>query len=397
MPWNEPGGDGNNQKDPWTGKNQSSGKNEAEELINRLNEKLGGLFGNGGGGSSGDGNGFPGAAGAGIVGAVLLAIWLFTGFYTVDAGQESLVLRFGAYSQTTGPGLHWHIPYPVETVEMVDVSQNRSAQDSSTMLTNDENIVDVAVTVQYKVSNAHDYQFNVFMADNLKDQAQGTIYQVMRSAIRDIVGRSSMDFILREGREQIAVEAQKLMQQILDDYRAGLEVIKVNLTYAEAPKEVKDAFDDANRAREDANRYKNEADTYAKQVVPEARGQAARLLEEANAYRDQVIAKAEGDASRFTQLVTEYSKAPEVTRERLYLETMETVLGGNTRKVLIDSKNSNNLLYLPVDQGVAAPISPQTAAQIAAPVMNNDRANNSSTGIRPQRGQTTTTTNRETR
>ncbi|MGB0845748.1 MAG: FtsH protease activity modulator HflK [Thiolinea sp.] len=377
MPWNEPGGDGNNQKDPWTGKNRGSGKSDAEEIVNKLNQKLGGLLG---GGSGGDNDGGSASyKGIALLGILLLAGWMFSGFYTVDAREEALVLRLGAYSETTGPGLHWHLPYPIETVEMVDVAQNRSAQDRSTMLTIDENIVDIAVTVQYKVKDPKNYTFNVYLPDDLRDQRNGTLYQVMRSATRDIVGRSSMDFILREGREQIAEQARALMQEILDGYQAGLQVIKVNLTYAEAPSEVKDAFDDANRAREDANRFKNEADTYAKKVVPEARGQAARLLEEANAYRDQVIAKAEGDASRFTQLVGEYRKAPDVTRERLYLETMETVLG-DTRKVLIDSENSNNLLYMPLDGSGSANRDMPSPAELASPFVGSTGSSNKTTG-----------------
>ena len=248
------------------------------------------------------------------------------------------------------------------------------------MLTGDENIVDIAVTVQYKVSDAKDYTFNIFLPDDLREQRNGTLYQVMRSATRDIVGRSSMDFILREGREQIAGQVRVLMQEILNGYKAGLQIIKVNLTYAEAPGEVKDAFDDANRAREDASRFKNEADTYAKKVVPEARGQAARMLEEANAYREQVIARAEGDASRFSQLVTEYHKAPDVTRERLYLETMEIVLS-NTRKVLIDSSNSNNLLYMPLGASGGDMPSP---AQIASPFINSTGTKASSDAISRQ-------------
>ncbi len=342
MPWNEPGG---NQQDPWTGKKKTPGKQDAEELIKQLNQKLGGLFGNGkgGDGNSGNASGFKGVI---VLLVLLVAGWLFSGFYTVDARQQALVLQFGAFKEKTSPGLHWRFPAPIQTVEMIDVAQNRSAQDRSTMLTKDENIVDIAVTVQYKVSDAEDYAFNVFMPDNLIDQTQGTLYQAMRSSAREVIGRSNMDFILGEGREQIALSTQSLMQDILDGYQAGLQIIKVNLTYAEAPEAVKDAFDDANRAREDANRFKNEADTYANKVVPEARGQAARLLEEANAYRQQIVARAEGDASRFSQLATEYRKAPGVTRERLYLETMETVMGGS-RKVLIDSSNSNNLLYIP--------------------------------------------------
>lgn len=384
MPWNEPGDNGgNNQKDPWTGKNKSSGSGsgarDAEEIINKINQKLSSLFGGGGKGTDGEGGGSgmgnPGAKGIILLAIVLLAVWLFSGFYTVDARQEALVLRLGAYSDTTGPGLHWRIPYPIEEVEMVDVAQNRSAQDRSSMLTIDENIVDIEVTVQYKVSNAKDYAFNIFLPDYLPDQAQGTLFQVMRSATREVVGRSSMDFILREGREQIALETQKLMQGVLDSYEAGLQVIKVNLTYAEAPEAVKDAFDDANRAREDASRFKNEADTYSKKVIPAARGQAARRLEEANAYRDRVIAQAEGDASRFTQLVTEYRKAPEVTRERLYLETMETVLG-STRKILVDSKNSNNLLYMPMDSNGTAVGNRPPPAEVISPFVNSKSQEN---------------------
>ena len=324
MPWNEPGGNGN-QKDPWTGKNRNTGSQSAEELISQLSKKLGGLFGGGRrGGGSGSSNPVPGGAkGIIVLAALLIAGWLFSGFYTVDASQQGLVTRFGAYTDTTGPGLHWHLPYPIETVTTLNVAQNRSAQDRSTMLTKDENIIDIAVTVQYKINNAVDYAFKVERPDDLLDQSRGTLYQVMRSTTREVVGRNTMDFILREGREQIATDAQRLMQILLDSYQAGLQIIKVNLTYAEAPQEVKDAFDDANRAREDANRYQNEADTYAKAVLPEARGQAARLLEEANAYQAQTTARAEGDAARFSQLSTEYLKAPDVTRERLYLETME--------------------------------------------------------------------------
>ncbi len=394
MPWNEPGGDGgNNQQDPWTGKNKGSGRSDAEDIVNKLNEKLGGLFGGGKNGGDGDSNPIS-YKGISLLAVLLLAGWLFSGFYTVDAREEALVLRLGAYSETTGPGLHWHLPYPIETVEMVDVAQNRSAQDRSTMLTIDENIVDIAVTVQYKVSDSKDYAFNVLLPDDLRDQRNGTLYQVMRSATRDIVGRSSMDFILREGREQIAEQAKVLIQEILDGYKAGLQIIKVNLTYAEAPAEVKDAFDDANRAREDANRFKNEADTYAKKVVPEARGQAARMLEEANAYREQVIARAEGDASRFTQLVQEYRKAPDVTRERLYLETMESVLG-STRKVLIDSKSSNNLLYMPL--GTAAGGDLPSPAQIASPFINSTGQSKSTAGAGRQTRSLQPRTSREAR
>ncbi|MEN9500789.1 MAG: FtsH protease modulator HflK [Pseudomonadota bacterium] len=349
MPWNEPGG---NQQDPWTGKNRNNGKDGkdgVEEIINKLNQALGGLFGSGRGGSPDNNSSTKGIIG---LSALLVGGWLVSGFYTVDARQQALVMRFSAYQETAGAGLHWHLPYPIETTEIIEVEQNRSAQDRSTMLTKDENIVDIAVSVQYKVRNPQDYAFNVLNVDFAADQTQGTLYQVMRGATREVVGRNDMDFILKEGREQIAIDAQNLIQKVLDTYKSGLQIIKVNMTYAEAPSEVKDAFDDANRAREDANRFQNEAETYAKKVVPEAKGRASRLLEEANGYKQGTIAKAEGDVARFLQLATEYRKAPEVTRERLYLETMENVMAGS-RKVIIDTTRGNNTLYLPLDQIMA--------------------------------------------
>ena len=362
MPWNEPGG---NQQDPWTGKNRNDGNKDGgvEEIFNKLGQTINSLFGSGRNGSSPDNNNGT----KGIIGllAVLAGGWLFSGFYTVDARQQALVLRFGAYQETTGAGLHWHLPYPIETTEIVEVEQNRSAQDRSTMLTKDENIVDIAVSVQYKVRNPEEYAFNVLNVDYSADQTQGTLYQVMRGATREIVGRNDMDFILKEGREQIAIDAQTLMQSVLDNYKSGLQIIKVNLTYAEAPTEVKDAFDDANRAREDANRFQNEADTYAKKVVPEAKGRAARLLEEADGYKQETIAKAEGDAARFSQLVAEYRKAPDITRERLYLETMENVMAGS-RKVVVDTTKSNNMMYLPLDPTAQTNTGDKNAAAAAA-------------------------------
>ena len=247
----------------------------------------------------------------------------------------------------------------------------------------------IAVTGQYQGSYAEEYAFNVSRPDDLSSRAQGTLYQAMRSATREIIGRNKMDYILGEGREQIAVETQKLMQSILDNYQVGLRVIKVNLTNASAPDAVKDAFDEANRAREDANRFKNEAETYANKALPEARGEAARLSEEAIAYRDQAIARAEGDAARFSQLATEYKKSPEVTRERLYLETMETVMSG-TRKVLVDSAKSNNMLYIPVDPKSASTTHlPPPAMATAAAAVTTDSSTptpaTNTTDLRQQR------------
>lgn len=366
MPWNEPGG---NQQDPWTGKNRSPGGNDPEELIRKLNQKLARLFGRSGGG---DGSGNSGK-GILLLAGLLIIGWLLSGFYTIDARQKGLVLRFGAYQETTNAGLHWRLPYPIETVEVIDVEQNRSAQDRSTMLTKDENIVDIAVSVQYKVSDAEAYAFNILNPDLVADQTQGTLYQVLRGSIRDIIGRNNMDFILQEGREQIAIDAQNLMQQVLDDYKAGLKIIKVNLTYAEAPTEVKDAFDEANRAREDKNRFQNEAETYSKKVIPEAGGQAARLKADAEAYRQESVNRAMGDAARFSQLVTEYQKSPAVTRERLYLDAMESVMAGS-RKVMVDT-GSNNMLYLPLDQ-LGGQASGNAASAAAASAMQVNSTSN---------------------
>ncbi|SEA31221.1 membrane protease subunit HflK [Thiothrix caldifontis] len=370
MPWNEPGG---NQQDPWSGKKRGSGGNDPEELIRKLNEKVGKLFG----GSGGNGDNSSQNSNKGIIFLLILFVigWLLSGFYTVDARQQGLVLRFGAYQATTDAGLHWRLPYPIETVEIIDTEQNRSAQDRNTMLTKDENIVEVGVAAQYKVRNPEDYAFNILNPDFLADQTQGTLYQVMRGVTREVIGRNDMDFILKEGRAQIAGDIQSQMQQVLDNYKSGLQIITVNLTYAEAPPQVKEAFDEANKAREDANRYQNEAQTYANKVIPEARGKAARLKAEAEAFRQETVSRAEGDASRFMQLVTEYRKAPQVTRERLYLETMETVMAGS-RKIVIDS-NSNNMLYLPLDQLNAQT---STAAQAAAAIQNaTDKSNTTPT------------------
>ncbi len=343
MPWNEPGG---NQQDPWSGRKHGSGGNDPEELIRQLNEKLGKLFG----GSGGNGDNANKNSSKGIIFLLIVFVvgWLLSGFYTVDARQQGLVLRFGAYQATTDAGLHWRFPYPIETVEIIDTEQNRSAQDRNVMLTKDENIVEVAVATQYKVRSPEDFAFNILKPDFLPDQTQGTLYQVMRGVTREVIGRNDMDFILREGRAQIAGDIQNQMQQVLDSYNSGMQIITVNLTYAEAPEAVKAAFDEANKAREDANRFQNEAETYANKIIPEARGKAARLIAEAEAFRQETVSKAEGDASRFTQLIAEYRKAPEVTRERLYLDALETVMAGS-RKVMIDS-SSNNLLYLPLDQ-----------------------------------------------
>ena len=362
MPWNEPGG--NKDKDPWSNKpSRGNSSDGIEDAIQKMNDKLGQLFGGKSTGSGGDSD--SGSTGGGFnkgvfigLGAIAFIAWLATGIYTVDSAERGVELRFGKYHQTTMPGLHWHLPYPIDRVEKVDIDRSRTARDasgSSHMLTKDENIISIAVNVQYRIKDPKDYLFNVFLPDYESNQTLATVYNVMRSAVREVVGRTAMDSIIGADREKMAPDIQLIMQRVLDDYKSGIDVMKVNVTDAEAPKEVKDAFDDAIRAREDQNRYKNQAETYAKQVVPSARGKAARIIEDATAYRSQAISKAQGESSRFEQLSAAYSKAPDVTRERLYLETMEQVLEGSS-KVMIDSKSGNNMLYLPLDklQGNAA-------------------------------------------
>ena len=341
MPWNEPGGD----KDPWKRKkNNQSSPAGLDDLIEKVSDFFGGSpkkedkDGDNGGGAS-----------ILLLFVIGLLIWAFTGVYTIDEGERGVVLRFGAHTDTTTAGLHWHLPYPIETVETIIVDKTRTAKERTIMLTKDENIVDLGVSVQYKVNDVEDFLFNVANVDNVRSQTGSTLHQVMRSAIREIVGRNTMDSIIKDGREQIAQDTSKVMQEILDAYKAGITINKVNLTYAEAPEEVKDAFDDANRARENMNQYRNEALAYEKKVVPAARGRAAGVTEGAEAYKAKIIAESEGEASRFSQLLAEYQNAPEVTRQRLYLETMEDVLS-KTKKVMVDAKSGNNIMMLPLDK-----------------------------------------------
>jgi len=356
MAWNEPGG--GNSKDPWGGRGDQ-GPPDLDEVVKKMQDKLGGLFGGGRkrGGDGGRGGG-PGFTGFGVIAAIVVLVWLASGIYIVDAGKQGVVLRFGAFSEVTAPGPHWRIPYPVEQVEVVDVEQRRFVEigyrsgaagqavvavpREALMLTEDENIVNIQLAVQYQVSDPRQYLFDVRDPD-------GVLKQVAESAIREVIGKSEMDFVLKEGRAQVVADIKSLMQKTLDAYRAGLLVSDVNLQDAQPPEEVQAAFSDAIKAREDKERLKNEAEAYSNDVIPRARGAAARQIQEANGYKESLIAKAEGEASRFSQLLGEYKKAPEVTRKRLYLETMESVLGKSS-KVLVDSKNASNLMYLPIDQ-----------------------------------------------
>jgi membrane protease subunit HflK len=352
MAWNEPGGNSNNQ-DPWGGRRgggggggDKKGPPDLDEAFRKLQDSLNGMFGSGkkrGGGDRnvGKGGGY-GLLGIGL--AVLAAIWLYSAVYVVDEQEQAVVLRFGKYYETVGPGLNIYFP-PIDRKYMENVTRERAYTKQGQMLTEDENIVEVPLTVQYKITNLQDFVLNV-------DQPEVSLQHATDSALRHVVGSTSMDQVLTEGREQMAVDIRERLQRFLDNYRTGITVTQVNVQSAAAPREVQEAFDDVIRAREDEQRARNQAESYANGVVPEARGQAQRIIEDANGYRDEVIARAKGEADRFSKLVTEYHKAPDITRQRLYLETMQEVYS-NSSKVMVATKDGqSNLLYLPLDKMV---------------------------------------------
>lgn len=337
MAWNEPGGGKDN--DPWGGGNQ--GPPDLDEALRQFQRKIQGLFG---GGGSGGGNSSGAGFGLGSLGALLLIlalIWAAFGFYQVDQKERAVVLRLGAYHSTVGPGLHWNPPL-IDIVETVNVTEVDHLDSRGSMLTEDENIVDVALAVQYVRANPEHYLLRVV-------NPEVSLEEALESSLRHAVGSSKMNEVITEGREKIAVEVQQRLQSYMDAYETGIRIVKVNIKDAQAPAQVQDAFDDVTRAKEDKERLKNEADAYANQVIPEARGAAQRELEEANAYRDRVVARAEGEADRFVKVLTEYKKAPEVTRQRLYLDAIQDVYS-RTGKVLVDVKGGNNMMYLPLDK-----------------------------------------------
>jgi len=344
MAWNEPGGNGD--KDPWgsnRGNRGNQGPPDLDEVLKNLQKKFGSLFGGRGGRSGGGGSKISGGGfGIGLVVVILLAFWIATGFYKVEEAERGVVLRFGKHVETTQRGLHWHLPVPIERVEKVDVTKVYTIPLNSTMLTQDENIVDILGTVQYQIDNAEKYLFNV-------RNPEISLSQVTESALRQSIGRSKMDYVITEGRGEIAIQVKGIIQQVVNTYQTGLTIFKVNIQSAKPPEAVKDAFDDVTQAREDEERFKNEAEAYRNEVLPKARGASARLREEADAYKNEVITRAEGEAERFEQLLTEYKKAPKITRERLYLDMMESVLS-NSSKVMVDVEGGNNLLYLPLDK-----------------------------------------------
>ncbi len=345
MAWNEPGGNGGGDKDPWGGGKQ--GPPDLDEALRKLQEKLGGIFGggrgSGGSGGSSRGSGIPGSLIALVAGVLLLA-WAALGLYQVDQQERGVVLRFGKYYDTVQPGLQWNPPL-IDEVMTVNVTKVRSSAHREQMLTEDQNIVEVDLSVQYTVADPKDFVLKV-------RDPERSLQHATESAMRHVVGGSEMYQVLTEGREQIAVDVHERLQTYLDNYSTGIQVTQVNIQNTAPPPEVQEAFDDVIKAKEDEERVKNEAQAYSNGIIPEARGQAQRQIEEANAYKEQVIAQAQGEAQRFEQLLLEYNKAPEVTRERLYIDAIQGVLS-RTSKVMVDVEGGNNLLYLPLDKLVS--------------------------------------------
>lgn len=355
MAWNEPGG---NDNDPWGNRKNSGGPPDLDEVFKNVRNKLDGMFGKGPRrpngnrpSSSGGGGGFPGAnlnpkAIGGIVG-LLVALWLASGIYIIEPAEAGVVTQFGRHIKTVNAGPHWKIPYPIQAVEKIDVQQVRSTTlPDQLILTQDENLADIRVAAQYRIKSAEDYLFNVFGPDL-------TLSQVMESALREVVGQTDLESVLTEGRDLIPADTKAAMQSVLDSYDVGIEITEISFEKGQPPEEVQAAFSDVIKAREDRERFINEAQGYLNEVVPRARGDAQRVIEEAQGYRTRVEQAAIGESQRFLSLLSEFEKAPEVTRERLYLEAMETVLA-NSNKVLMDSSSgnggSNSLMYLPLDK-----------------------------------------------
>ncbi len=350
------------------------GPPDLDEIWRNVNRRMGELFNRRGGGDTGGGDGGPprrglAAGGVGLIIGLVIVVWFASGFYIVDEGRRGVVTRFGKYTETTLPGPRWHLPAPIEAVELVDFSQvrtvelgyrnttaNRNAKEA-TMLTEDENIIDIQFAVQYNLVSAENFVFN-------NRRPEEIVKVVAESAIREVVGRAKMDFALYEGREQIAQQTRDLMQRSLDHLKTGVSVQKVTLQSVQPPEKVQAAFDDAVKAQQDRVRLVNEGQAYANGVVPRARGLASRLIEEANGYSTEVTQRAEGDAARFRLIAGEYAKAPGVTRDRMYLDMMQSVLG-NTSKVIVDQKQGSNLLYLPLDKLMQHSL-PATDADAAA-------------------------------
>ncbi|MCK5876814.1 MAG: FtsH protease activity modulator HflK [Candidatus Marithrix sp.] len=364
MAWNEPG---DNDKTPW-GKQEPP---DLDEVIRKIQDKLRSIFGGGSNGGSDNGGTYSGPP-LSLVLIVAILIWSMFGVYTIQPAEVGVVTRFGQYHETTEQGLNWHIPYPIEQVQKVNVQEVRPITHKALMLTKDENIVEIEVIVQYRVVSAKNYLFNVTDPDD-------TLLQATESSLREVVGTSKMDSVLTSERTRVSADTKKLIQEIVDRYETGLTVINVNMQNAQPPAEVQGAFEDVIKAREDQERSKNKAQAYSNEVIEKVKGAADKLRQEAQAYKAQVIARSEGETKRFLSVLTEYEKAPEITRQRLYLETMESVLS-KTSKIMLDINGSNNLMVLPLDKllgnrvnsGAAISLTPNSRQ----PVRNKQSRNN---------------------
>jgi modulator of FtsH protease HflK len=341
MPWNEPGG-GNNQ-DPWGQRRKpQGGPPDLDEALKQFSKKLGGLFGGNGGGNTGGGVGRGGGGILGVVGvAVAALIYVAVGFYTVDEKEKALVLRFGLYNRTEGAGLHWRAPL-IEQKEIVDTTSVNQELIRGRMLTEDEFLVDVSLSVQYRISDPQAFKFKLVDPDF-------TVTQAAESALRSVIGRSSLDNILTIGTGEIQSATREEIRKILEDYESGIELADVNLQERKAPDAVREAFDDAIKAREDQDRVVKEAEAYQSKEIPLAEAQAQRVLQEAEAYKQQQVAQSKGEVQRFEKLLPQYLAAPQVTRDRLYIETMEEIMS-KVSKVMVDAEKGNNMLYLPLDK-----------------------------------------------
>ncbi|MCA0899793.1 MULTISPECIES: FtsH protease activity modulator HflK [Microbulbifer] len=371
MAWNEPGG---NNKDPWGGGNRNNdGPPDLDEVLRKMQQKLNGLFG---GKPSGGDDGRPGGNASfpwSLVLIVLAVVYGLWGFYQVDANESAVVLRLGKYHSTETAGLHWNPPL-IDHVTKVNMTEVRTERTTGQMLTEDASIVDVVLQVQWHIDDAESFVLRV--ADPLKSLQEAT-----DSALRHVVGSQTLNGVISQNRTQVAADTQERLQEYLDLYLTGIRVDVVNLTDAKAPREVQDAFDDVVRAREDEVRLQNEAQAYANQVIPVARGQAQRMIEEAEGYKSRIVESARGEAVRFEKLLTEYTRAPEVTRERLYLDAVQEVMQ-NTSKVMVDVEGGNNIMYLPLDKlaensassaSQRPQISPQVVDEISQRVINQLR------------------------
>ncbi len=369
----------------------AGGPPDLDELWRDFNAKLSGLFGNKNGGSQPPHNGGPNGAGGpdfkvarfgvGVIGAVVLAIWLSTGFFIVQEGQQAVITQFGRYHATVGAGFNWRLPYPFQRHELVFVTQIRSVDvgrdnivkstglRESAMLTEDENILEIKFAVQYRLTDARAY---LFETKNPTD----TVVQAAETAVREVVGKMKMDAAMSEERDQIGPRIRTIMQAILDQYKVGVEVVGINLQQGgvRPPEQVQAAFDDVLKAGQERERAKNEAEAYANDVVPRAVGAASRLKQEADGYKARIVAQAEGDAQRFKSLVGEYQKAPQVMRDRLYIDAMQQIYS-NTTKVLVDTKQGSNLLYLPLDKIIQQTNAASAAAPVAADAAAHNAAN----------------------